>query len=193
MLKFTISKGKLVLDPNIVLFKELHDLYKEKDGQKYLQLIYYMYSRDPDNPFRDMSKLALDENVLRTVFNQSSWDDIKMTPKISDRYELAKDLFIKYNTTTESRLETSMDKKLDEIAILLDDTEPVIDQATVPSGETKFNTNLTIILNLFSKIDGIMKSKGILQNAILKNESVGKIRGGGTTSFREMGVLKAEK
>lgn len=188
MIKFIIAKGKIVLSPEIVLFKELESLYKEKDGQKYLQVIYYLYSRDSDNSFRDLSRLVVEENVLQAVFNKRSWSELKMSRSLEKKYELAKNLFIEYTSTTESRLEESMNKKLDEIAMMLDTIAPVIDQSVVPSGETKFNTNLTIILNLFSKVEGIMKSKGVLRSAILRTEAVGKVRGGGTTSFRERGL-----
>jgi hypothetical protein len=40
MIRFTITSGKLVLDPNIVLFKDLQDLFSA-DGPKFLQVIYY--------------------------------------------------------------------------------------------------------------------------------------------------------
>jgi hypothetical protein len=33
MIRFTITSGKLVLDPNIVLFKDLQDLFNCADGQ----------------------------------------------------------------------------------------------------------------------------------------------------------------
>lgn len=190
MLKFTLVKGKIVLDPNIVLFKELHDIYKSKDGNKYLQVIYYLHSREPDNPFRDIDKRMIEENVLRAVFNVSDWKELNMSPKQNKMYENASAIFQKYNTTPESRLESTIDFKLDEITKLIRDTKPVIEQNEVASGETKFNTNLTIILNMFSKVESIMKSKNILQTAIRKQEGATRVRGGGTTSFREMGVLK---
>jgi hypothetical protein len=50
MIRFTITSGKLVLDPNIVLFKDLQDLFNV-DGPKFLQVIYYTHSTEPDNPF----------------------------------------------------------------------------------------------------------------------------------------------
>jgi hypothetical protein len=51
MIRFTITSGKLVLDPNIVLFKDLQDLFNCADGPKFLQVIYYTHSTEPDNPF----------------------------------------------------------------------------------------------------------------------------------------------
>jgi hypothetical protein len=44
MIRFTITSGKLVLDPNIVLFKDLQDLFNCADGPKFLQVIYYTHS-----------------------------------------------------------------------------------------------------------------------------------------------------
>jgi hypothetical protein len=47
MIRFTITSGKLVLDPNIVLF--MQDLFNCADGPKFLQVIYYTHSTEPDN------------------------------------------------------------------------------------------------------------------------------------------------
>lgn len=192
MLRFTIVNNKVVLDPNIVLLMPLSDLYVEKRGPKLLQVIYYIHSRHPDNPFRDLDQITIEENVMRAVFNKGTWKELKITAREKKLYKAAEDLFLKHNTTPESRLERAIDRKLDEVSKLLNDTDPVIEESITKSGETKFNSNLTIILNLFSKIETIMKSKKILQNSIMKQEASGKIRGGGTTSFREMGVLETK-
>ena len=64
MIKFTIVGGKLVLDPNIVLFKVLQALYDVQDGPKYLQVIYYTHSTDPENPFKDLDSRVAEENII---------------------------------------------------------------------------------------------------------------------------------
>jgi hypothetical protein len=64
MIRFTITSGKLVL--NIVLFKDLQDLFNCADGPKFLQVIYYTHSTEPDNPGLDAR--VLEENILRAVF-----------------------------------------------------------------------------------------------------------------------------
>lgn len=190
MLKFTIVKGNLVLDPNIVLIKELHDLFKVKDGSKLLQMIYYRHSTDVENPFRDLDARVLEENILRLVFNKNSWSALKLTADSRKKFEKAEEAFLLFNSTPELRLLKSVNAKMDQIAKMLDDNDPVIEESVTNSGETKFNTNLTIMLAAFTKIETIIKSKTILNNAILKAEASGKVRGGGTTSFREMGMLK---
>ena len=189
MIRFTIVKNKIVLDPNIVLFKDLHDLYKLPRGEKFLQVIYYMYSREGDNPFKNVSQIVLEENVLQAVFHKASWEELEATDKEEKAYDKAKDIFIKYNETSESRLEKSMNKKLDEISKMMDDTEPAIERNFTKSGEIKFTSNLGIILSMFTKIETIMKGKAVLQNAIMKQEAAGRVKGGGTTSFRERGML----
>ena len=190
MVRFTIVNNKVVLDPNIVLLKGLSDLYQEPRGPKFLQVIYYLHSRNQDNPFRDLDQVTIETNVLQAVFNKPTWETLKMTAKEKKLYESAEDVFLKHNTTPESRLERAIDKKLDEVSKMLNDITPTIEETVTRSGEVKFSTNLTIMLNLFTKVETIMKSKTVLQNVILKQETAGKIRGGGTTSFREMGLLK---
>jgi hypothetical protein len=61
MIRFTITSGKLVLDPNIVLFKDLQDLFNCADGPKFLQVIYYTHSTEPDNP--SLGWAILEENI----------------------------------------------------------------------------------------------------------------------------------
>jgi hypothetical protein len=190
MIKFTIVKDRVVLDPNIVLFKELKELYDQPDGEKFLKVIYYTHSTDTENPFKDLDARVLEENILRIVFNKSTWDELTMSDELREKFKAAEDIFLYYNTTAETRLLKSINKKLDEISVMLDDTTPTIEEFTTTNGEIKFNSNMTIMLNTFSKIEVIMKSKTILTEAIAKSDGVSKIKGGGTTSFRERGLLK---
>ena len=189
MLKFTIVKNKLALDLKIVLFEDLNNLFKEKRGEKLLQVIYYMHSRDSENPFRDLDQITVAENVISSVFKKKSLGELDLTEKEAALYVKAEKAFIKYNVTSEARLEKAIDKKLDEISTMLNDTIPTIEESVTKNGEVKFTSNLSIILNLFTKIETIMKSKTVLQAAIRKQEGSGRIKGGGTTSFREMGML----
>jgi hypothetical protein len=72
---------------------------------------------------------------------------------------------------------------------MLDENVPTIEQSVSPNGEVKFNSNLTIMLSAFSKIETIMKSKTLLQSTIAKSEGAGRARADASTSFRERGVL----
>jgi hypothetical protein len=47
---------------------------------------------------------------------------------------------------------------------MLDDNIPIIEESVTNSGETKFNSNLPIMLNAFAKLETIMKSKVLLQS-----------------------------
>jgi hypothetical protein len=76
-----------------------------------------------------------------------------------------------YNSTPEIRMLKSIDKKIDEISTMLDDNIPIIEESVTNSGETKFNSNLPIMLNAFAKLETIMKSKVLLQSAIAKGWS----------------------
>lgn len=189
MIRFTIVGGKIVLDPNIVLFKELRELYNAPDGQKFLQVIYYTHSTEADNPFTGLDDRVLEENILRAVFNKSTWKELKVPKATEALFEAATEVFLKYNSTPEIRMLKSIDKKIDEIATMLDDNIPTIEESVTNSGETKFNSNLPIMLNAFSKLEIIMKSKGLLQNAIAKTVGVGRNKGDVSTSFRERGAI----
>jgi hypothetical protein len=58
-----------------------------------------------------------------------------------------------YNSTPEIRMLKSIDKKIDEISTMLDDNIPIIEESVTNSGETKFNSNLPIMLNAFAAGD----------------------------------------
>ena len=191
MLKFVLQKDKIVLSPEIVLIDSLHELYKLPNGNKLLQSIYYMHSREPDNPFRDIDYAVKESNVFMAIFKKPSLRELKLSEEELKMYRRAEDDFLKYNQTAESRLSASIDKKLDEISTLLDNTTPAIEESMTKSGEIKYNSNLTIILNLFSKIESIMKARSTLETAILKNESKGRLRGGRSSSFRERGTFNS--
>jgi hypothetical protein len=189
MIRFTITAGKLVLDPNIVLFKELQNLYDAPDGQKFLQVIYYTHSTEQDNPFTGLDDRVLEENILRAVFNKSSWKELKVPKATEVMFDAATAVFLKYNSTPEIRMLKSIDKKIDEIATMLDENVPTIEESVTNSGETKFNSNLPIMLNAFTKLETIMKSKGLLQSAIAKTVGAGRNKGDVSTSFRERGSI----
>jgi hypothetical protein len=59
---------------------------------------------------------------------------------------------------------------------MLDDNIPIIEESVTNSGETKFNSNLPIMLNAF-KLETIMKSKVLLQSAIAKTVGAGRNKG----------------
>jgi hypothetical protein len=71
---------------------------------------------------------------------------------------------------------------------MLDDNIPIIEESVTNSGETKFNSNLPIMLNAF-KLETIMKSKVLLQSAIAKTVGAGRNKGDVSTSFRERGAV----
>lgn len=190
MLEFTLSEGKIVLSKEIVLFKELETVYNLKDGEKLLLSISYMHSRSMQNPFRDLDFRVKETNVFMAVFKVKNFEALKLSKVNIKKYKEAEEVFKFYNTTAEGRMSASINRKFDELAILMDETVPTIEESVTKSGEVKYNSNLTIILNLFSKLDVIMKARSTLETAILKNESAGRLRGGGRSSFRESGTFK---
>ena len=190
MIELTLEKGEIVLSKEIVLFAELKALYDlEPEGNKLLQTIYFMHARGEKNPFSGIDEYVREESVFMAVFKKKSLLAVGLTSKNTKLYKAAEDLYEDYTYTAESRLERSIDKKLDEISRMLDDTVPTIEESTTKNGEVKYNSNLTIILNMFSKIDVIMKAKTTLQNSIQKKANNGRIRGGGKSSFLEKGLL----
>jgi hypothetical protein len=70
---------------------------------------------------------------------------------------------------------------------MLDDNIPIIEESVTNSGETKFNSNLPIMLNAFAKLETIMKSKVLLQR-YCQTVGAGRNKGDVSTSFRRGAV-----
>lgn len=188
MIKFIIAKGKLVLDPSIILLKDLNDLYNCKQGDKLLQVIYYTHAKDVENPFKDLDRRVISTNVLQAVFGKAEWKDLKTTKETDKIFDKAEKCFLYHCSTPETRLKESLEVKMDEITTMLNENTPVIEENVNPTtGEIKFSSNMPIILNAFSKIEVLMKSKQLLESSIVKSEGANVRRG--STSFREMNLL----
>jgi hypothetical protein len=87
MIRFTITSGKLVLDPNIVLFKDLQDLFNCADGPKFLQVIYYTHSTEPDNPFTGLDARVLEENIFGRCLTKAL-EELKVPKATEDKFKL---------------------------------------------------------------------------------------------------------
>jgi hypothetical protein len=53
--------------------------------------------------------------------------ELKVPKATEDKFKLATDLFLMYNSTPEIRM-LSIDKKIDEISTMLDDNIPIIEE-----------------------------------------------------------------
>ncbi|MCK5788601.1 MAG: hypothetical protein KAH32_06360 [Chlamydiia bacterium] len=191
MIELTLSGGKVVLSMNIVLFDELQKLYDiPKVGEKLLRCIYYKHSTSDENPFKDLDISVKEHSIYMSVFNQPGRSKLKLSKKNEGIFIEAEKLFEAYEVTPEKRLNNSINRKFDEISRLLDETPPEISTSETSSGETKYNSNLPIILNMFGRIETIMKAKDKLSESIKRHDSVSKLKGGNNSSFREKGLLK---
>jgi hypothetical protein len=90
MIRFTITSGKLVLDPNIVLFKDLQVYLIVRTQVPSGDLLHPFYRAN--NPFTGLDARVLEENILRAVFNKSTWKELKVPKATEDKFKLATDL-----------------------------------------------------------------------------------------------------
>jgi hypothetical protein len=67
----------------------LQDLFNCADGPKFLQVIYYTHSTEPDNPFTGLDARVLEENILRAVFKHL--EGLKVPKATEDKFKLATD------------------------------------------------------------------------------------------------------
>jgi hypothetical protein len=69
MIRFTITSGSWFSTPTLFCSRTCR-IYLA-DGPKFLQVIYYTHSTEPDNPFTGLDARVLEENILRAVFNKA--------------------------------------------------------------------------------------------------------------------------
>lgn len=175
MLKFTIDKNQVVLEPTqlaIPAIKKIWDSDKsttKKRANQLLLFVYYFY--DLDSPFYD-----LDEREKEQVCLKNSIGD-KITDDESKMLEELISLYKKLNETSEKRFLAIFDKKIDDLRELLSDTKPEIISNENNQGVTIFTTNTKIITDLMKAFTELSENKQKIVDSLEKRSNNSKIRG----------------
>jgi Asp-tRNA(Asn)/Glu-tRNA(Gln) amidotransferase C subunit len=196
-ISFTLSNGKLVLDPKLAMIEEFTNIleYGEKKGNKDLgsrMLLYIFYCCDltNNNPMKDVDYREKERQAMARALGP-----IKKTKFTKKETELINEGLDAYNYFNEDALERSANvqqRKIDEISDLLDKTKPFIDLVhDIDTGEIdKVVTNQKAIEGFVKQLESLAVGMLKAKETAKKVENVGRVRGDKGSSMIERGVFR---
>ena len=196
MISFTLLKGKLVIDPQMVMIKEFTDIleYGEKKkgelGKRLLLYVFYCCDLTNNNPMKDVDYREKERQAM-----VRSLGPIKKTSLNNKEEKLVGAAMDAYNYFNEDALERSaitQQKKIDEVSALLDSTKPFIEKVYEEDGQTldKVVTNQAAIAGFIKQLE--MLATGMLRakETAKKVENVGRVKGNKGSSIIERGTFR---
>jgi len=194
-IKLEFRDEKLIININFLQIEEcvkLKDYYGKNKAaaDKTFLYMYYMYSLDENNSFRDLDSRTKKEQAIYRV-----WKKRESTPPFKkDEAELfydAVEAYIMFSSTEEERMIFEIDRKIEQIRKTVKETEPrIVEQVNDKTGEIKFTTNMDILNKAINSIPTMLETKDKLISAMKKQSFSTRNKGGRTrTSFREKGLL----
>jgi len=196
MIRLDFKDDRLIIDVQFIQvpeFLEVKDYYGKEKAKldKFFLYIYFMYSLDENNTFRDISSNVKTVQVIYRIWKKK----LEVPPFNKEELKLldkASDAFITRSSSEEERMVAEIDRKIEQIRKTVEDTRPkIIEVFNDRTGETKFVTNMEILNKAINSIPSILETKEKLI-ASMKRQSFNLRNKGGRsrTSFREKGLLK---
>jgi hypothetical protein len=194
-IKLEFRDDKLIVNVQFVQveefikLKEFYGKNKAKADKTFLYL-YYMYSLDEDNVFRDLDSRVKKEQAIYRVWKKREAEP-PFTKKEKELFEKAVSSYVMFSSREEERMIEEIDRKIEQIRKTVKETTPRILEQENDRGEVKFVTNMDILNKAINSIPGILETKEKLISAMKKQSFNTRNKGGRTqTSFREKGLLK---
>ncbi len=213
MLKLTIQNGKVVVDPTLLMVKELTDIIeygqskKNEDlGNRMLLYVFYCCDLTDQNPLRDIDyRMKEDQANVRAFKKKKTFlgKEEKLIGAAMDAYNFM-------NETSLERAGLSYDKKIDEIRTLLDNITPEV-HATVETHMCEACSDITgepaadvteiigyvsndkIIANFSKQLNEMATYKLKAMETAKKIENTGRVRGDKGSSLIERGSFRKDK
>ncbi|MCK5788528.1 MAG: hypothetical protein KAH32_05995 [Chlamydiia bacterium] len=194
-IKLQFKDDRLIVDVNFVQIEEFLNIkeYYAKDKTKLDKMflyIFYMYSLEEDNTFRDLDSRVKSEQAVYRI-----WKKRLPKPPFSKKeetlFEEASSAYILFSATEEERMVYEIDSKIEQIRKTVKETSPrIIEQVNDKTGEIKFATNMEILNKAINSIPMMLETKEKLISAMKKQSFSLRNKGGRSrTSFREKGLL----
>jgi len=196
MITLDFKEDRLIVTVKFVQVPEFLEVknYYGKDKVKldrFFLYIYFMYSLDENNTFRDISSNVKEQQVIYRIWKKKL-DGPPFSDEEIELLEKASDAFIMRSSSEEERMVAEIDKKIEQIRKTVEETNPkIIETYNDRTGETKFVTNMDILNKAINSIPSILETKEKLISSMKKQSFNTRNRGGrNRTSFREKGLLK---
>jgi len=194
MLKFVLSRDKVILDKNIILLEEFNNILKYGEKKKNPELansmllyIYLCCDLSEENPMKDVDFRQKPQQALSRAFKDKSR---KFTQAEQELLDAGMDAYNYFNETAAERSELAMDKKIDEARSKLEETKiEVIRNLNPTTGIITFASNEGIITNIAKQINEMMSLKLTMKQTAMKIQSTSRVKGNKGSSLIERGAF----
>ena len=180
MIKFALVDGRVVIQPEHLLVKELRDIWENDPGPKKelafkeLAYVFIMADVSPSNTFRSRPYYELPDLARVNAFRDR---DYKISDAQRVRLEAAIEAYTANNELVDQRLVDTMNRKIEQIRQKLEDEDMV-------------KTNQGDQIDWLIKIDKICVARDNIKSRIEKQETENlKLRGGAQLSLLESGKV----
>lgn len=171
---FKLYKESLVVDTDKLNDKGFEGLIKlrKKSETKFMKAclyVFYMADISPDNPLINIPFWKLETEARALALGDETDVKLPVTNTLGDEWELPVQLAIStykrlYNTDWHKE-RYSFDKKLDQMQMMLQSTQPEISKnENETTGEVSFTSNIEIINRSLASIIDIIATKAALDS-----------------------------
>jgi len=195
-IKLTFIEDRIQIDVNFLQIEELVNLKKFYGSKRKVKMdqsflyMYYMYSLDEENSFRDLDGEMKKEQAIYRVWKKREKEP-PFTKEESELFYKAADAYILFSSTEEERAVEELNRKMEQMRKTIKDTKPkIVEQMNPTTGITSFVSNMDIINKAIEKLPSILEVKEKLIASMKRQNMNTRNRGGrNQTSFREKGLL----
>lgn len=195
MLKFVLSKDRVILDKNIILLDEFNNILKYGEKKKNLDLansmllyIYLCCDLSEENPMKDVDFRQKPQQALSRAFKDKNK---KFTLVEQELLDSGMDAYNYFNETAAERSEIAIDKKIDEARSKLEETKIEVVRNQNPQTEVvSFVSNESIITKIAQQINEMMSLKLTMKQTAMKIQSTSRVKGNKGSSLIERGIFK---
>lgn len=185
------QKDELIITYQIKLFDEFADILNEvKPKRKANQLLHYVYllcDRSDKNPLRDLDSAVKQEQCLYRAFKVR---DVKLSEKEQQLVKAAIQVYKTHNESSKDRIKFSIERKIDQLAKMLDDTTPEIIRNIDPkTGNVNFASNTKIIMDSIKELNNTLSTLDKVEASIMKQKNERQVGNKGKSSMLESGRL----
>jgi hypothetical protein len=188
MLKFSIEKHKVTVDPISLTLEPLRDIWlsdKSKTKDEAVKLLTYIHicsQVDQNAPFAKVDPTEVSTLARREIYGSYEY---QFKGKFNEAY--IEETILKYQMaydTPEQASVRAFDKKIYEINRLIDNTKIEIEKVAVRGG-VDYVSNFAILNKMMQDMTKINAAKEALKNAIMKQSGQNNVRGQKQVSFLE--------
>ena len=198
MLRFTISDGRVLVDPTLAMIKEFTDILDyaakkgdDKLGNRMLLYVFYCCDLTDNNPMRDVDYRMKEEQAFSRAFAGGILT--KFTKDQRALIDAAMDAYNFFNETAIERATLAYDQKIDEIRTLLEDTRPEIHPVMDENGGiTNYVSNNKILADFSKQLNDMATYKLKAMETAKKIENTGRVRGDKGSSLIERGAFRRD-